>query len=268
MSTTEQKALYADRNPCKLEPHYTAHVMAMTREDLHSKSDIAAELAWRDQEIEALRAQVEALTIENQALWTDRSTLQSQRDAFLEAGLRARYLLVRDRDAADEAHTGTDGEIDADGARAVAEFNAVIAYIDSAVEGGKKVQPTPSPLTRPAVPEGWKLVPVEPPDSMAKAGAQYAECGLQANAVFGYRAMLAAAPQPEAQPTEVGVAIPGWTESDALAILNRISDGPFGQADVDDALEFMRHVDDQRQMKILAAVDEAQPTEAAQKGGA
>lgn len=58
MTTTEQKALYADRNPRKLEPHYTAHVIAMTREDLHSKSDIAAELAWRDQQVEALRAQL------------------------------------------------------------------------------------------------------------------------------------------------------------------------------------------------------------------
>lgn len=43
-------------------------------------------------------------------------------------------------------------------------------------------------------PAGFVMVPVEPPEAMAKAGAQYAECGLPANAVFCYRAMLAAAP--------------------------------------------------------------------------
>lgn len=100
-------------------------------------------------QVDALRAQVEALTIENQALWNDRSTLQNQRDAFLQAGLRARHALVKERDALSECHTRPDGEIDADGARAVAEFNAVIAHIDSAVEGAKMVHPTPSPLTRP-----------------------------------------------------------------------------------------------------------------------
>lgn len=37
-----------DRDPEELEPYYTRHVMAMTEEGLHSKSDIAAELAYRD----------------------------------------------------------------------------------------------------------------------------------------------------------------------------------------------------------------------------
>ena len=31
-----------------LGEHYTRHVEAMTKEELHSKSEIAAELAWRD----------------------------------------------------------------------------------------------------------------------------------------------------------------------------------------------------------------------------
>lgn len=39
----------------ELEPHYSRHVHAMTSEALHSKSDIAAELAWRDIEIRRLR---------------------------------------------------------------------------------------------------------------------------------------------------------------------------------------------------------------------
>ena len=44
-----------------LEPYYSAHVSAMTTEGLHSKSNIAAELAFRDQEIARLRAALEAV---------------------------------------------------------------------------------------------------------------------------------------------------------------------------------------------------------------
>lgn len=40
--------LYADRDIINQGPHYVAHVSAMTKEGLHSKSDIAAELAHRD----------------------------------------------------------------------------------------------------------------------------------------------------------------------------------------------------------------------------
>lgn len=43
------------------------------------------------------------------------------------------------------------------------------------------------------VPDGLALVPLEPTEAMRLAGAQYAECGISANAVFGWRAMLAAA---------------------------------------------------------------------------
>lgn len=35
--------------------HYCRHMSAMTGEELHSKSDIAAELAWRDHQIDKLR---------------------------------------------------------------------------------------------------------------------------------------------------------------------------------------------------------------------
>ncbi|ENB6687588.1 hypothetical protein ABEH50_004028 [Yersinia enterocolitica] len=40
--------------------HYGVHIHAMTAENLHSKSDIAVELAWRDLRIEQLIAQLEA----------------------------------------------------------------------------------------------------------------------------------------------------------------------------------------------------------------
>lgn len=46
--------LYAKRDAEALGEHYISHVSAMTTEALHSKSDIAAELAWRDAYIERL----------------------------------------------------------------------------------------------------------------------------------------------------------------------------------------------------------------------
>jgi hypothetical protein len=49
---------YAERDIIGLDRagnYYCRHVHAMTAEALHDKSDIAAELAWRDQEIDRLR---------------------------------------------------------------------------------------------------------------------------------------------------------------------------------------------------------------------
>ena len=40
--------LYAERDIIEQEEFYTRHISAMTKEDLDSKSDIAAELAHRD----------------------------------------------------------------------------------------------------------------------------------------------------------------------------------------------------------------------------
>lgn len=47
--------VYPAHRPWDVEPHYSKHVSAMTSEELHSKHDIAIQLAWRDQEIERLR---------------------------------------------------------------------------------------------------------------------------------------------------------------------------------------------------------------------
>jgi len=53
---------YADRGMDVLrEPQYMAHVQAMTAEQLHSKADIAAELAFRDIQIKKARGMVAAL---------------------------------------------------------------------------------------------------------------------------------------------------------------------------------------------------------------
>ena len=51
---------YAKRDPEAQGDHYINHVSAMTGEGLHAKSDIAAELAHRDIEIDRLRAALAA----------------------------------------------------------------------------------------------------------------------------------------------------------------------------------------------------------------
>lgn len=58
---------YAERDAMALDEagsYYIRHVMAMTSEGLHSKGDIAAELGWRDMQIDALQQQVNALAAE------------------------------------------------------------------------------------------------------------------------------------------------------------------------------------------------------------
>lgn len=45
---------YPERYPQELEPYYSYNVRAMTVEELHSKADIATQIAWRDKEIDRL----------------------------------------------------------------------------------------------------------------------------------------------------------------------------------------------------------------------
>ena len=55
---------YAERNIEQLDEdggYYFRHVDAMTGEQLHSKSSIAAELAYRDRELDRLKAQLAAI---------------------------------------------------------------------------------------------------------------------------------------------------------------------------------------------------------------
>lgn len=54
--------LYPDIDHPALGELYICHIMAMTAEGLHAKSDIAAQLAWRDAEIAKLRATIMRLT--------------------------------------------------------------------------------------------------------------------------------------------------------------------------------------------------------------
>lgn len=61
---TPEKKLYSKRNAIELDAaggYYFKHVLAMTAEDLHSKSDIAMELGHRDHFIAQLEQQRDAL---------------------------------------------------------------------------------------------------------------------------------------------------------------------------------------------------------------
>lgn len=54
--------LYADRDAMELDSvggYYCKHVNAMTIESLHRKGDIAAELGWRDMQIDTLKAEID-----------------------------------------------------------------------------------------------------------------------------------------------------------------------------------------------------------------
>jgi hypothetical protein len=57
---TDRK-LYPPQRPWLLEPYYCRHVSAMTTEGLHSKADIAEQLAWRDKRIAELEQEIAEL---------------------------------------------------------------------------------------------------------------------------------------------------------------------------------------------------------------
>ena len=65
---------YAERDPEELDEggHYCKHLMAMTAEDLHSKRDIACELAYRDKRIAELEQDLREMDAENDRLSTER----------------------------------------------------------------------------------------------------------------------------------------------------------------------------------------------------
>lgn len=61
--------LYAERDIMAMGNYYMRHVDRMTREGLHAKSDIAAELGFRDMEIDRLRARVAELEAQERGGW-------------------------------------------------------------------------------------------------------------------------------------------------------------------------------------------------------
>ncbi|MDU2018784.1 MAG: hypothetical protein E6736_00795 [Leclercia adecarboxylata] len=84
--------IYAERDIIGMDSkggHYCRHISAMTREGLHSKSDIAAELGFRDMVIAELEAKCAALAAELQAVKNYRpqpsgAAMMEALDAFYE----------------------------------------------------------------------------------------------------------------------------------------------------------------------------------------
>lgn len=74
MSEKLEEKLYAEQNPIKLGKYYTDHVMAMTAENLHSKADIAKQLAWRDKKLDAQAEELAALRETYKYLIAEQST--------------------------------------------------------------------------------------------------------------------------------------------------------------------------------------------------
>ena len=123
---------YAERDIVEQGSYYFRHVSAMTGEGLHYKSAIAAELAHRDIQIDALRqqlgqAQARVAELEAETEWliatsskpTKAATLRKQAEAVMDAKFllgpetEARSVLrsfeLRLRQQADELEAGKAG---------------------------------------------------------------------------------------------------------------------------------------------------------------
>ena len=161
MSHQEQVNQYAERDASELDDaggHYIRHVCAMTREKLHEKSDMAAEMAFRDMRIDALTKQRDEL------LASLKELLYSKAYPGLFAGV-------------------------------VAADNA--AKLIKSIEDAKLTSADNFPYAAKMVPDGWQLVPVVATKAMWEAWDS-APCNNEDDAVNledAYSAMLAAAPK-------------------------------------------------------------------------
>lgn len=93
---------YAERDPSELDEiggYYFRHVIAMTKEDLHSKSQIACELGWRDMKIDELQQKLDQV---NEKL-SRYSMSAGQADQFAAEAKLIRKALGFSEDAQDVA---------------------------------------------------------------------------------------------------------------------------------------------------------------------
>lgn len=81
-----------------------------------------------------------------------------------------------------------------------ATLEAAKAVAQADHEARVLAQPEPVEIGEPAVPEGWKLVPVEPTEAMHKAAEREWDGRMSARSRGVWQAMLAAAPSPEGKP--------------------------------------------------------------------
>lgn len=93
MSKQKGSELYPRHRLHTLEPYYSRHVAGMTelpgkKEGLHGKSDIAERLAWRDQAIEALRAELASVKAQLADAHERMLRYQSERNHYRDLALR------------------------------------------------------------------------------------------------------------------------------------------------------------------------------------
>jgi uncharacterized protein YbcI len=79
---------YAERDPVAQGDYYTRHVLAMTREGLRGKSQIAEELAFRDMEIARLNGM---LSEKSETVVYRASNRQQELDTVREEGRKQGY---------------------------------------------------------------------------------------------------------------------------------------------------------------------------------
>ena len=165
---------YAERDASELDDvggYYIRHVSAMTKEGLHSKGDVAAELGFRDMQID---------------------TLTKQRDDLLEA-LQGMVDIASDSQGVAGYHlNGAMADWDE-----FEEWQAACDAIAKAKAGAVNHFPDAAKM----VPGGlWQLVPVEPTSKMRDAfhcAQEQWEEGEYYAPDHQWQAMLSAAPKLE-----------------------------------------------------------------------
>lgn len=101
MTSRTDTRQYDERDAMQLDingKHYSRHVVAMTAERLHSKSDIAAELGWRDMQIAVLNERLQGLAAENAQLigWVEMERMTTVDKAeFTATDIATREIMAR-----------------------------------------------------------------------------------------------------------------------------------------------------------------------------
>lgn len=97
-TSAEAVRLYGQRQCGALGWRFSAHMLAMTAESLHSKSAIAAELAWRDWQIECRQDAIDRLQSALEAAQQEIAELKEQRRNWLDTDLQAQTLVSIQRE--------------------------------------------------------------------------------------------------------------------------------------------------------------------------
>lgn len=154
--------------------------------------------------IEVINEALELLRLTQNNMGPDREWLPSEEQAHWDRVSKCMEGLEKLRQQEPVAWSCDGGGEEADEDWATHDHSNVRRHIKS---GGKCIELYAAPVPA-AVPEGWKLVPVEATEAMESAGADAlddkdADTSLRADAANTYRAMLSAAPAAPAVTADV-----------------------------------------------------------------